>query len=169
MTAVARPANPGESSPVAPNGVAPKPRAPSEGFAGVLLHPAFLAGGVFVFVLSFLLPEKGLGIALCWFKVQSGLPCPGCGLTRSVTAAGHFDLAESVHYHPFGAVIWVLAALLTVSAIIGGRARGAVRARLVRHSRAIAISGWVTLFAFLVYGFVRVGVAAFYPETFAHL
>jgi hypothetical protein len=42
------------------------------------------------------------GPSLCPFKVITGLPCPGCGMTRSVVALLHGDLAVSAYYHPLG-------------------------------------------------------------------
>lgn len=166
MTVVARPTEE-RADPPGPEGA--RQTAPKSAFAGALMHPIFLTGGVLVFVLSFLLPEGGLGAPLCWFKLQSGLPCPGCGLTRSVTAAGHFDPVTAFHYHPFGLFVWLLAGFLSANVVIGTRARGAIRDWLVRRSRAVGISAWVVLFAFLVYGFVRFGLAAADPQSFAYL
>jgi hypothetical protein len=42
------------------------------------------------------------GPSLCPFKVITGLPCPGCGLTRSVVALLHGELMTSVYFHPLG-------------------------------------------------------------------
>lgn len=43
--------------------------------------------------------------SLCMFRNITGLPCPGCGLTRSFVSAAHGDLALSLHFHRFG---WLL-------------------------------------------------------------
>jgi hypothetical protein len=50
------------------------------------------------------------GPSLCPFKLMTGLPCPGCGMTRSVVALLHGDITTSTYYHPLGAPL-VLAAL----------------------------------------------------------
>jgi len=42
------------------------------------------------------------GPQLCPFKLILGLPCPGCGMTRSVVTLLHGDLAASLHFHPLG-------------------------------------------------------------------
>jgi hypothetical protein len=42
------------------------------------------------------------GPSFCPFKVATGLPCPGCGLTRSSVALLHGDLGTSLYYHPLG-------------------------------------------------------------------
>ncbi|MFC2164907.1 DUF2752 domain-containing protein [Acidobacteriota bacterium] len=38
----------------------------------------------------------------CTFKNLTGLPCPGCGLTRSLVAAAHGDVKQSFHHHRLG-------------------------------------------------------------------
>jgi len=40
------------------------------------------------------------GPSFCPFKVMTGLPCPGCGLTRATVALLHGDLSTSLHFHP---------------------------------------------------------------------
>lgn len=39
---------------------------------------------------------------LCIFRNTTGLPCPGCGLTRAFVSAGNGDLALSLHFHRLG-------------------------------------------------------------------
>jgi hypothetical protein len=51
------------------------------------------------------------GPQLCIFKLMSGMPCPGCGLTRAVVLAMHGDLTGSLYFHPLG-VLFVVGALL---------------------------------------------------------
>jgi len=57
------------------------------------------------------------GPPICMFKLMTGMPCPGCGLTRSVVALLHGDLTTSLHFHPLG-VLFVL--LVLVLAIVDG-------------------------------------------------
>lgn len=38
----------------------------------------------------------------CIFKNLTGLPCPGCGLTRSMSSAMHGDVIMSFTYHRLG-------------------------------------------------------------------
>jgi hypothetical protein len=47
------------------------------------------------------------GPSFCPFKVATGLPCPGCGLTRSSVALLQGDLVMSLYYHPLGVAILV--------------------------------------------------------------
>ena len=57
------------------------------------------------------------GIALpnvCIFLRTTGLPCPGCGLTRSIVAAAHGNLALSLSYHRLGLLILVYVILQSI-------------------------------------------------------
>jgi hypothetical protein len=45
--------------------------------------------------------------SLCTFKNLTGLPCPGCGLVRSVTAIVHGDIAGSLAYHRLGWLVFI--------------------------------------------------------------
>jgi hypothetical protein len=88
----------------------------------VALFSGFLAAAV-------LLPpvapgaEGGLTLAgvrlpeVCALQRAAGLPCPGCGLTRSWVSALHARPAESLAHHPLG---WLV--LLYVAAQLGRHA-----------------------------------------------
>ncbi len=43
--------------------------------------------------------------SVCIFLNTTGLPCPGCGLTRSIVAAAHGKLGLSFSYHRLGPLI----------------------------------------------------------------
>ncbi len=67
-----------------------------------------------VLALSVLLPLPGTDgrIAhlptVCPFYLLTGLPCPGCGLTRAFVCLGHGQVAASLHWHPLGIVLYAL-------------------------------------------------------------
>ena len=42
---------------------------------------------------------------ICMFHGMTGLPCPGCGLTRSISAAAHGDLKSSFSHHRLGLLL----------------------------------------------------------------
>lgn len=48
----------------------------------------------------------------CWFRAHYGIPCPNCGMTRSLILAAHGEYARSLRLAPGGAAL-VPAALLT--------------------------------------------------------
>lgn len=59
--------------------------------------------------------EAGLSVAgrrlpeLCTLKATTGVPCPGCGLTRSWVSALHGDAAASLGHHPLGWLVLLYA------------------------------------------------------------
>ena len=65
-----------------------------------------------VFAASSLLPLPGrtgqIGHlpSLCPFYNLTGLPCPGCGLTRAFVCLGHGQWRESLHWHPLGWLVY---------------------------------------------------------------
>ena len=54
----------------------------------------------------------GIGCPIRWF---TGVPCPGCGMTRSLIALLHLDLKKSFYYHP----LTIVAIPFLVYVIIG--------------------------------------------------
>jgi len=55
--------------------------------------------------------DLSAGPTLCPFRLATGVPCPFCGMTRSMLALGQGDLGASVRFHPLGPVLLVVAAL----------------------------------------------------------
>src|SRR5687768_3108266 len=60
-------------------------------------------------------------VKVCMFQVTTGLPCPGCGMTRATLRLSQGDLWESLRMHP---LILVLAACFF--AALAGTAAGLV-------------------------------------------
>jgi Protein of unknown function (DUF2752) len=64
-------------------------------------------------IISFFYQPEGLpGFTVCWFRALTGLPCPGCGLTRAFCAISHGDFAAAWKYNPFGLAFYLTAILL---------------------------------------------------------
>ncbi|NOY90582.1 MAG: DUF2752 domain-containing protein [Deltaproteobacteria bacterium] len=63
------------------------------------------------------------GLPPCGFKLVTGLPCPGCGLTHSFTAMAHFDFVGAVLANPFGVILF-LVSLTTIPLAALGFVRG---------------------------------------------
>src|SRR4029078_6924055 len=77
-------------------------------------------------------PPHGLHLPICFLHSATGIPCPGCGLTRSMSCAAHGMLRESWGYHPFGIPFLVIFAALAGSSLLPARARQAVTAWVQR-------------------------------------
>jgi hypothetical protein len=96
------------------------------------------------------LPPRGVGVPICPSKLATGVPCPGCGLTRSVTCLAHGDLWSSWSYHPFGIAVFALALWFAVVPLVAPSLH-----RRVKGSRAASACGLLLLLAFVLYGIVR--------------
>ena len=46
--------------------------------------------------------------SFCPFKMLTGFPCPGCGITKSLVYIYEGDLLKSITFHLFGPVVLVL-------------------------------------------------------------
>lgn len=73
------------------------------------------SAGMLMLILAFLRPlvpfEAGV---LCPLRATTGVPCPLCGMTTSVTAAVHLDLSAAMTANPAGIVAVLIAAYLIV-------------------------------------------------------
>ncbi len=88
-----------------------------------------------------------LGVG-CPIRYVTGIPCPGCGLTRAYWAVLHLDFAAAFSYHP---LFWLIPFLL-FAAYTG--CKGA-RTKKLRDG-ALMVSG----FAFLAVYVVRLALDA---------
>ncbi|GBC99582.1 hypothetical protein HRbin17_02111 [bacterium HR17] len=74
-------------------------------------------------VVAYALPSLPVRVPLCAFKLLTGYPCAGCGLTRSIRAAAHGHFRDAFAWHPFGvllfAAVWVIAALMVGELVTG--------------------------------------------------
>ncbi len=116
------------------------------------------AGGAAAIVAAFWFSPDHIedGPVICPFRRLTGLPCPGCGLTRSWVYLAHGQWSDSLSAHPFG----VIAAGLTVALVVAvvaarvRRRRPPDLDRLVRRPWALALIG-----AWLAFAVVRLVAA----------
>lgn len=84
------------------------------------------AAAVGAFALVLYLTDIG-----CVFRTMTGVPCPGCGMTRAWLAALRGDLPAAIAYHPLFWAVPVAFALVWVERLPAARGPVARRALLV--------------------------------------
>ena len=82
-------------------------------------EPLLAAGLAGAIGIAFLAPGDGLGTPrLCPFWLLTGIPCPGCGLTRSWILATHGDWGAAFAMHAIGPISFVAAVLALVALVV---------------------------------------------------
>jgi hypothetical protein len=115
--------------------------------AVILIFPAFLIAARFI-------PFDRLP-TLCLFRRMTGLPCPGCGMTRSVMALAHLHFRDSFRFNALGPIfvsmlaVWWLSAL---QAVFRGH-QNHVETWTRRHSSILTA---LALTALLIFGILRI-------------
>jgi Protein of unknown function (DUF2752) len=56
-------------------------------------------------LLAAALPTGGIGWILCPVRTFTGVPCAGCGLTRSVIRAARGEWVAALRLHPLGPIL----------------------------------------------------------------
>lgn len=112
---------------------------------------ACLAG----FAISFVMPITGLGVDLCPVHAVTGLPCPGCGVTRGIALVSHGEWLTALGAHPFTLFLWPGLLLLAVAGLFPQRVVDAAEARLDVLEPALSSSWKLLLLAFLGFGVLR--------------
>jgi hypothetical protein len=88
-----------------------------------------------------------MGFVTCPMRVTTGVPCPGCGLTRAVMALATGNVAEALHWHP---LVFLLAPILVFTI---GRAMLIGAGFLRPEAWKVRMPGWgLALFAALLIG-----------------
>lgn len=99
--------------------LAPPVAAPfRDGRRGAVLRAAIITGLIVTVVLVaplVVLP----GLQLCAFRLWTGLPCPGCGMTRALHRLTQGDIAASFGFHPLAVVLAAGACAMLAGAVAG--------------------------------------------------
>lgn len=62
--------------------------------------------------------QMAAGPAFCAFKLVSGLDCPGCGMTRALSALLHGDVDAAVLFHPLVVVVFPVMVALWLTLVV---------------------------------------------------
>ncbi|MCY3018546.1 MAG: DUF2752 domain-containing protein [Planctomycetota bacterium] len=65
-----------------------------------------------------LAPDGLPKLPLCYFQRLTGLPCPGCGLTRSFCAISHGQVGAAWGFNPFGFLFYGLAVFFALRPLL---------------------------------------------------
>ncbi len=151
--------------PLAPNnrgtgGISSSPTPPQLGAGGRSAAGTLWVILTAVFTASSLLPLPGQNgqiahlPSVCPFYNLTGLPCPGCGLTRAFVCLGHGQWQASLHWHPLGWLIYWIFALLWLRA--GAYWLHGVTL-LPLSPRTSSHLGWAATIVLLAFGLARIG------------
>ena len=101
------------------------------------------------------LPGEGVGFTICLAYRTTGIPCPGCGLSRSVANTLEGDLPQALWYNPMGPVVALFCVVFAVTAFLPQARVEAfwVRLRDVYRARKIVFDS--IFYTYLAYTLVR--------------
>jgi len=106
--------------------------------------------------LHFWVPSGGAGSSICLFRRTTGIPCPGCGLTRAFAHLAKGQWREAAADHPFS---FVLATEAGIGWLYCGQAL--LRGRTVRTPRQEVVNpvvlGQVLALLFFWFGRLATG------------
>jgi len=98
-------------------------------------------------------PETLPSTIVCGFRQMSGLPCPGCGLTRSVCSISHGHFGAAWEFNPFGYVFYVAMVLTLLWPLLIRRIPGLNS--FVATSRLGTVLPIMLVAAMVIYGVAR--------------
>lgn len=131
-----------------------------------LLTPKTGWMALFAVAASFVLPFEGFGIDLCGVHRLTGLPCPGCGLTRAFVLLANGDWLTAIGSNPFVVVLYPLFVALGVLVLLPSGMRLSVERWLALRAARVGQLYRVGLAAFLGFGSVRFAWFLFSGEWF---
>jgi hypothetical protein len=117
-------------------------------------RPAVIGAWAILLIVA-LHPPHGLGIPICWLESTVGIPCPGCGLTRSMSCAIRGMFHASWTYHPFGLFFLLAFVGTAIVGLLPAASRRRLQALIARHTRGFNVAYALFIAAFLTYGTTR--------------
>ena len=99
---------------------------------------------------------NSLGVALwkCPFHEVTGLPCPGCGMTRSCVCLIKGQFRQSMEFHAFGPLFMGIGIVALVGSLLPARQRKQFVRFLQKWDLRWKIS-WALFVALIIYSLTR--------------
>ncbi|MBN1516160.1 DUF2752 domain-containing protein [Candidatus Sumerlaeota bacterium] len=137
---------------------------PQPGFLLMLLSRTAGVIAILGIVVALIMPDRGIGPSLCGMYRIYGVPCPGCGMTRSVSCFFHLHFHESFLYNPFGLLFSIGLLLVAIQTLFprGVMMRIADWIQQRQDQLIYLYIGLVTIF--LLFGVVRIILIIFFPN-----
>jgi len=92
----------------------------------------------------------------CLFKRLTHLPCPGCGMTRSLVHLAHGDLVGALLFNPVGPLLFAMLLAVALAALLSARQRQEAGIWIEAHGAWFNAFGVGLGVALLVNGIARI-------------
>ncbi len=96
----------------------------------------------------------------CPFMALTGLPCPGCGMTRATEALLRGDWSRAMTFHPYAPFFLVLGLVMAASLIVPASGRETMAKGIEAFERSTPLLAIIML-TFAIYGLLRMGQCCF--------
>jgi len=107
----------------------------------------------------------GFSLWSCPFRGATGVPCPGCGLTRATLELLRGDLSGSLHTHAFAPVFLGALAFILVTLFLPERTRKSLLSTLRDCEERTGLTAWV-LSGLMLYWALRIMGIVPFPKIF---
>lgn len=124
-------------------------------FCSFFLNKISTVISLLVIITSFILPPDGLGRSTCGLYILTKLPCPACGLTRSVTSISHMKFVKAFYYHPFGFIFYIIFLFLAIYNFMPEKIKNIIILIFIKYEKIIKYIISFIIFSFIIYGITR--------------
>lgn len=122
-----------------------------------LLTPVFRWLALGVLAATALVTPGRLAFDVCILHRTTGLPCPGCGVTRGLMHLAHGEWQEALGANPWSLLVWPLLGLMAATLLVPAPAMARFDAWAARHEPWPSRVVRVLLLAFFGFGLLRLG------------
>jgi hypothetical protein len=132
----------------------PEPMPTSRCIVRLFARPTILCAWA-ALAIAVLHPPHETGLQLCWMHASTGVPCPGCGVIRSMASAAHGVAERSWDYHPFGIPLLLGFASIAIISVLPLGAREEIARHLSKRAAIVNVLTVALLAGFIAFGAAR--------------